>query len=283
MNLDFQFFHNKTRIPVPLDDIVDIDDEGDISINFVHTIKPTTDANGTKTSDNDGDLDTDKAADNSSSDSNSDPPSSESSASVASDDQVNSLFGKDFIKVYQNFHDKIQAATALSSSELEIKLHMVPVQYELVKIGCLPFLSRAVVEENPGFRQEYFDMHKIARTHGFNAFLEHWMDFANRMTEERGLFMETTVTADIVVDCRESFQVKEYPDGDRTVDRLLLQGDSETRLVRHLVRMELDFAAEFVDGSQDDLRWFKGNWRIVDVDDLMDTRGEWLIPMPTKS
>jgi hypothetical protein len=50
--------------------------------------------------------------------------------------------------------------------------------------------------------------------------------------------------------------------------------------------MELNFGAEIDDDydaqnhSSDDLRWYTTNWLIVDVDDLMDPKGQWLIPMP---
>ena len=206
---------------------------------------------------------------------------------IATDDQVNKLFDKHFIQVYKDYYNKVVSDS--SDTNFKVRVEMTPFRTEMVKIGTLPFFSRAVLEENPTFRKEFFDMFSLVRTHGFQVFLDSWMDFANKMTDERGIFMESTVTADILVDCVETFSVQEYAPGeagDEAATPSLVQGDNVERTVRHRVRMELDFGAEFdndfdtQNNSSDDLRWYTTNWRIVDVDDLMDPKGEWLIPMP---
>jgi len=256
---------------VPVDDIVTInDDTGDIELVFSHIINKSPQ---TQPASSDGQQHDQEDA-------------------LASDEQIHDAFGKHFVKLYRDYRDNINTAScaANTNSELELTLQMIPMDYKVLKIGCLPFLSRNIIEEKPNFREEYFAMHKLVRTRGFRAFLDHWMDFANKTTDERGVFMETTVSADILVTCTEQFHVKEYVPNKDSPEATIstIQGDDKYRQVQHLVRMELDFHAEFDrDAShelrEDDLRWVKGNWKIVDIDDRMDRIGEWLIPMPTRS
>jgi hypothetical protein len=78
--------------------------------------------------------------------------------------------------------------------------------------------------------------------------------------------METTIIADVLVDCIEVFQVKDLS------NNKIVQGEKQERAVRHAVRMELDVG--MVVDDDDEHYYYQKNWRIADLDDLFDNR-DW--------
>ncbi|CAB9517919.1 expressed unknown protein [Seminavis robusta] len=185
-------------------------------------------------------------------------------------DDVEEVFEEDVIELYRSFHKKFHEATRLSSNEqtpapLEITLTLTPVDAELHKIFCFPFLSRSAVKEDKSRKKDYMTMLESIRHEGAQSFFKAFWAFADRMLAERGM-MQTTVMADVMIECTESFQVKDVSTNE------ILQGDGIERTVRHCVRMERDSSLVQEDNQE---FWVQGNWKIADIDDHLVGRGLW--------
>lgn len=99
-----------------------------------------------------------------------------------------------------------------------------------------------------------------ARNSGFRHFLSEFWKYADVILAERGQ-LETTIIADFVVYCRETFQVKDLSTNE------IVQGDGTERIVAHVVSMERDISLVPVN---DAMFIRQGNWQIVGIDDLID-------------
>lgn len=177
-------------------------------------------------------------------------------------DEVKEMFDEKVYNHYKKFHDATHSGT---TTPQEITLKFKAVDSELWRISCFPFLSRKAVEEQPSLRKEYFELLEISRKEGANAFFRSFWAFADKMLERRGT-LETTIAADVIIDCSEVFAVRDL------TNRKIVQGDGEQRIVRHTIRMELDVGM-MVDENENS-SYYQGDWRITDIDDLVDNK-EW--------
>ena len=171
-------------------------------------------------------------------------------------DEVKDMFEENLFEKFKDIHTKLHSG---NHHPLEITLKMKPIDSELWRLFCFPFLSRKSVEEDPGRKKEYYDLFEISRTYGARAFFQHFWGFADKVLEERGT-METTIVADVLVDTIEVFQVRDL------TENKIIQGDGKERTVRHAVRMELDVG--MVVDENDEHYYYQKNWRISDFDDL---------------
>lgn len=177
-------------------------------------------------------------------------------------DEVKEMFEEEVYKRFKDAYAKIH-----SNPHLEMTLKMKPIDSELWRIGCFPFLSRKAVQEDPDNKKEYYQMLEISKIRGMRVFFEHFWAFADKILAERGT-METTIFADVIVDCIEVFQVRDL------TNNTIVQGDGTERTVRHVVRMELDIG--MVVDENDEHYSYKGNWRIADIDDIFDN-SQWAL------
>jgi hypothetical protein len=182
---------------------------------------------------------------------------------------VDQLFEGDFLKLYKSFQQHTHSISLEPEQKpLEIILKMKPVDVEMHKIFCFPFLSREAVQEEQTRKKEYiamFESFRKGEKPGFRTFGNHFWAFADRMLQERGK-LQTTVMADVMVECIETFHVKDITTNE------ILQGDGMERTVRHFLRMEMD--CTFVQ-ENDQENWHQGCWRIADIDDQLGDRGLW--------
>lgn len=242
---------------VPMDDIYSGNEEEN-EISFIYTtpyLNNNTDPGNSQDSpgsDSEPHLDT---ADNGNESSTKTPFSSE--------EEVEQLFEPSYVALFKSFYQKSHGALedAATRRPLELTLTMKPIHSELWRLTCYPFLSREAVEEDPSVAKEYQEIIQLSHGGGgLQVFLKKLFAFNDKMLEERGK-MQTTIMADVIIDCIETFEVK-----DLTNDKII-QGDGSERIVRHAVRMELD-VAQMNNGDM-----VKSNWRIADVDDhLLESR-----------
>jgi hypothetical protein len=186
---------------------------------------------------------------------------------------VDRLFEGDFLKLFKSFHQhshlkSLEPSLAKEQKPLEIVLRMKPVEAEMHRIFCFPFLSREAVQEDPSRKAEYISLahhFRKGKKGSVRALAKHFWALTDRMLQERGK-LQTTVMADVMVECIETFHVKDITTNE------ILQGDGVERTVRHLLRMEMDLT--LVQENDQDY-WHKGGWRIADIDDQLMDRGLW--------
>ena len=169
-----------------------------------------------------------------------------------------------------NVHDMLirplrhmyESAHESGRDQLLIRLQTEPVSAHLINLACLPYVTRDDDPEKlPAMRQV-----RMGRG-GFQTVM--------RLLDEdlrRHGKLETTVEAQVLVVCREIFQVR-----DRTTGQVLqgsLEGDGEEQVVGHVVRLECTSGQELLIGSSD-LRYYQSDWQITDIDDLLSGPVAW--------
>lgn len=133
----------------------------------------------------------------------------------------------------------------------------------MVNLFVFPFLSRALLREQPDLRERYQSMLELMVTTPKEA-LPIYHDFVKDF-QNRG-YTENTVIAQVLVPCEEVFWVKDLATG------TLIQGvENETpRNVVHLVRLEMVVRTVPSDLSIIPIKHEQGNWQITDIDDLLE-------------
>jgi len=154
---------------------------------------------------------------------------------------------------------------------IEVRLASHPVSAELSNLFMIPFVSREEVEKTPSLRRSFGDV------------LNHFRKFQgtglkstkelpklismletmgrNQASRNRGI-VECTVIAQVSINCREIFSVKDTNLG------LVLQGGSDSLIknVTHLVRFEMTVSVPLEEVGPPRI----GCWVITDFDDLLD-------------
>lgn len=147
----------------------------------------------------------------------------------------------------------------INPENFKIKFSLQPIEANLQHIFAVPVpgLTREVVEDNPYLRGAIYRLHTAYDENGFD---EHYFDlltdFAKHGPEKR------TVIAEAVIKCKEFFQVKDANSG--IVIQGMEDGDEEEDVV-HIVRFEV-VTDQIQDGDEREI----GNWKIIDVDDLLE-------------
>ena len=142
---------------------------------------------------------------------------------------------------------------------MNLKFSMQPIEAELLHLFALPVpgATRQIVNDDPYLRGALYRLHM---TYNENGFDEHYFDllgdFVKNGPEKR------TIIAEAAIKCYEFFQIKDASSG------CVVQGmddGSEQEEVVHIVRFEI-VTDECQDGAGRDI----GNWKIIDVDDLLE-------------
>lgn len=148
----------------------------------------------------------------------------------------------------------------VNPENLMLNFSLQPIEAELQHIFAVPVpgLTRDIVEDNPYLRGAIYRLHTAYDENGFDEdYFDLLTDFAKHGPERR------TVVAEAVIKCKEFFQVKDAHTG------LVIQGmedGTEEEDVAHIVRFEV-VTDESEDGGE---REIIGNWKIIDVDDLLE-------------
>lgn len=145
------------------------------------------------------------------------------------------------------------------SSETEVHLKVTPVQTELYSLYAIPYLSRRKVKTDKALLEFYRTMMEkpsMKRAPDLNKLRREHLD--------RGK-MESTVIAQVLVWCEETFFVKDSSSG-KIVQGIELNG---TQRIPHLIRMETTVKTT-KDETSGTFRNVQDNWVITDIDDLVE-------------
>jgi len=165
-----------------------------------------------------------------------------------------------------------EAAHAYNTKKLRIKLATKPISAKISNLMLVPFLTRSDVQQTPDLRHSFQNiwMHigRLEQNNGrpltireiFVQTMQELEKLASSQANKNRGVIESTIIAQVVVDCREIFLVK-----DTEIGRVI-QGDaSGEKNVTHLVRFEAVVRGR-VDGGHLEM----GSWQITDWDDLLD-------------
>jgi len=153
----------------------------------------------------------------------------------------------------------LQKYFSLNPENMHLKFILRPVEAKLQSMFAVPVpgLTREIVEHDPYIRGAIYRLHSAYEETGFD---EHYFDllsdFARNGADKR------TVIAEAAIRCMEFFQIKDASTGQ--VVQGMEDGSEEEEAV-HIVRFEV-----VTDGSQDGEERKIGNWKITDVDDLLE-------------
>jgi len=168
--------------------------------------------------------------------------------STEDNEYLNSMMDKKLLKQYQ-----------INPENMHLKFPLQPIEAKLQHLFAVPLpgLTREIVEGNPYIRGSIYRLHSAYDENGFD---EHYFDLLTDFAKhgpDKG-----TVIAEAAIKCLEFFQVKDTASGH------VVQGmddGSEEEEVVHIVRFEV-----VTDGKQDGGEREIGNWKITDVDDLLE-------------
>jgi hypothetical protein len=165
---------------------------------------------------------------------------------------------KKLISLYQSTKDNYFLTA--DDKETELYLQTVVSDAELVSLYSIPYISRSNVKDDPTLLEFYRNMLEkpsMNRAPDLNKLRHEHL--------ETGI-MESTVIAQVLVECFEIFYVKDVASG------AILQGQDDVtrpaRPVSHLVRMEMTVKTN--KNASGSFRNVHGNWIITDIDDLLD-------------
>lgn len=158
-------------------------------------------------------------------------------------------------KLYNLFH----GAKKSGKDQLEVLLESTPTQATLHSLHALPTLSRSLAENHPQILQEIYE----ERASGTNNMGN---NYTSRILTETGK-VESTIFADVVVQCDERFWVKDLETG------AIVQGNDDRKVCPVLHTLRLERVSTFVPEKGRTL----GNWLVTDVDDLLDGN-RWFTP-----
>jgi hypothetical protein len=169
--------------------------------------------------------------------------------SIEDNEYLHGMMEKTLIKRYQ-----------VVQENMKLKFSLRPIEAELSQIFAVPVpgLTREIVNDNPYLRGALYRLHM---TYDENGFDEHYFDLLADFAKNGGA-EKRTIIAEALIKCYEFFQVKDASSG------LVVQGmedGSEEEEVVHIVRFEI-----VTDESQDGAGRKIGNWKIIDVDDLLE-------------
>mmetsp|Transcript_31935 Transcript_31935/g.68965 ORF Transcript_31935/g.68965 Transcript_31935/m.68965 type:complete len:437 (-) Transcript_31935:126-1436(-) len=198
--------------------------------------------------------------------------SSSSSSSPNKDDNNEYLLGmmdKKLLREYQ---------TLVNPTDVHFKFSLEPIASRLQHLFAVPVpgLTREIVEDNPYVRGSIYRLHSSYEENGFDErYFDMLTDFAKYNNDARD---KRTVIAEAAITCLEFFQVRDRASG-RLVMGMEDDDDDGERgrgeEVVHIVRFEVVTEEKSWDndnGDDDDgnERREIGNWKITDVDDLLE-------------
>ena len=156
----------------------------------------------------------------------------------------------------------LQKFRSINPQNLQIKFSMKPIEAKLQHIFVVPItgLTRQIVEEKAYLKGAIYRLHSAYRENGFDSnYFDMVTDFAKDIGPDFN--SKRTVVAEATIRCLEFFQVKNSKSG------IVVQGmedGCEEEEVLHIVRFEV-----VTDKSEDSDKRKIGNWKIIDLDDLL--------------
>ena len=169
------------------------------------------------------------------------------SISIQQNEYLNSMMDELLLQQYDNLPN------------ISIHLTLKPIRAQLENIFAVPLLTRDIVASKPHLRGGYQRLEAaFQETKSYNEVKQKTYELA----EEVGLeSAKRTVIAEATITCLEYFQVRDLDTG-KVVQGM--KDDVEEEEVVHLVRFEM-VTDRGSDGKREG-----GNWKLIDVDDLLE-------------
>lgn len=191
--------------------------------------------------------------------------SSESDGSNYTNDMIppRKIFEAKAIELYQSSISEV--ANHLEKQRFELRLKMVPNNFEFVTLYAIPYLSRRNAKSDPELLGFYDKM--------LNETSSRRAPYLSKLRQEHletNRYMESTIIAQCLVWCDELFYVKNLTTGEIMQGRVGADDESSSELQKtpHLVRMERTVITKKEEGGG--LSNEQEDWIITDIDDLLD-------------
>jgi len=178
---------------------------------------------------------------------------------VENNNYLNLMMDQLLLQQYQHLHNNHHLPQNNNHQKMSIHLSIKPIKAQLQNIFAVPMLTRDIVASKPHLKGGYQRLERVFKeTQSYNEVKQKTYELA----EEVGLdSAKRTVIAEATITCLEYFQVKDLESG--RVVQGMEDGDEEEEVV-HLVRFEM-----VTDRGEDGKRE-GGNWKLIDVDDLLE-------------
>lgn len=177
--------------------------------------------------------------------------------------QVDQMLSPPLRKLFQSAH-------ASGRDQLRILLETRPVRSTFYRLYAVPFYTKEALEADPSILKTLFNGGKPEWGTVYESIY-------TRSMEQLELYdrVETTVAAEVYVICEERFQVVDAETG------VVLQGPegaSLTREVGHLATFEMTSTNYQEEAFPYGIRTERGNWQLIDIDDLVSTQKWYHMP-----
>lgn len=183
--------------------------------------------------------------------------SNNSSISLEDNAYLNSMMDQLLLQQYQHLLDYNKHHQHPISIHLSIK----PIKAHLENIFAVPMLTREIVANKPHLKGGYQRLEAVYKeTKSYNEVKQKTYELAEQVGLESA---KRTVIAEATITCLETFQVKDLETG-KVLQGMDDDGVKEAEEVVHLVRFEM-----VTDRGEDGKRE-GGNWKLIDVDDLLE-------------
>ena len=152
-----------------------------------------------------------------------------------------------------------ESAHESGRDQLLIRLQMEPISAHLLSIACIPYVSREEASSDPEKIKKLRSLRFLSAREGYQTVMQTLEGDLQRHGK-----LETTVEIQVLVVCREIFQVQDRVTGQ------VLQGspDASEQEVGHVVRLETTSVQELnIDNGS--FFFYQTNWQITDIDDLV--------------
>jgi hypothetical protein len=186
--------------------------------------------------------------------------SNDNNTSIESNDYLNLMMDRLLLEQYQHLINN-------NNNNIHIKLSLKPIQAKLEHIFAIPLLTREIVLSKPHLKGAY---QRLEATYKQTKSYTEVKRKTYELAEEVGLkSAQRTVIAEATITCLEYFQVKDTSNNvvlqgmegnDDDDDDIIMEGEE----VVHLVRFEV-----VTDRGEDGKREI-GNWKLIDIDDLLE-------------
>ena len=181
------------------------------------------------------------------------------------------MMESDLRSLYHSAHEQ-------GKGKLRIRLSTEAVSAHIQSMFLVPFLTRDDIKRDPRLQQSFLNIYtsmneqeeregrKLPYTEIFKNVIAGLENLATRQIDVNSGVMESTVIAQVAIQCREVFSVTDIESNE------IIQGDAneKTNYVTHLVRFEMVCrtnadASTNPNGDQFEI----GSWQITDWDDLL--------------
>jgi len=172
--------------------------------------------------------------------------------SIENNDYLNLMMDQRLLQQYQHLMNNN------NSNNIQIRLVLKPIAAKLENIFAIPMLTRDIVTSKPHLKGAYQRLEAVYKeTKSYAEVKQKTYELAEQVGLESA---KRTVIAEATITCLEYFQVRDISTNEIIQDMT----DPDNEKAVHLVRFEL-----VTDRGTNGKREI-GNWKLIDIDDLLE-------------